>query len=130
MVGLIGGAAAMVAHADGDRADSALGGEGRWWPHMESMHGWSMGWWHGLGGLLVLALLIGFAVVVAALLIRGVSRGHGDLEWGRRWGSRPERRDPTHSALHILGERFARGEIDQKEFEERRNALQSSRTPH
>jgi uncharacterized membrane protein len=80
--------------------------------------------------MLVLALLIGFAVVVAALLIRGVSRGHGDLEGGRRWGSRPERRDPTHSALHILGERFARGEIDQKEFEERRNALQSSRTPH
>ena len=103
MVGLIGGAAAMVAQADGDRADSALGGEGRWWPHMESMHGWSMGWWHGLGGLLVLALLIGFAVVVAALLIRGVSRGHGDLEWGRRWGSRPERRGRAAPASGVVG---------------------------
>lgn len=128
MLGLIGSGAAMVARANDDKVDSALGGEGRWWPHMESMHGWSMAWWHGLGGLLVLALLIGLAVVVAALLIRVVSRGYGDLEWGRRSGVRPDRRDPTHSALQILGERFARGEIDQKEFEERRSALQSSRT--
>jgi hypothetical protein len=33
--------------------------------------------------------------------------------------------DPTHSALQILNERFAKGEIDQAEYEERRRALRS-----
>lgn len=126
---LLACSAARLAHADRSRADSALDGEGRWWPHMESMHGWAMGWWHGLGWLLVLALPIAFAVVVAVVLVRDGRRRHGDAGWGYRWGARPDRRDPTHSALKILGERFARGEIDHKEFEERRRALLSSEAP-
>ena len=53
-------------------------------------------------------LVVGIVVLVRALTERGVGSG--------RSGS---------SALEILEERFARGEIDRDEFEERRRALRS-----
>jgi uncharacterized membrane protein len=35
--------------------------------------------------------------------------------------------DPTHSALQILNERFARGEIPKQEYEEKKAAILSGR---
>ena len=43
----------------------------------------------------------------------GTGRHHPDLSWG----------DPTRSALQILNERFARGEIRREEYEERKSAI-------
>lgn len=42
---------------------------------------------------------------------------------GRGWG------DPTYSALQVLNERYARGEIQKQEYEEKKAAILSSGRP-
>ena len=67
---------------------------------------------HGVFSLLFFVLLIG----LLATLFRGSRRWrqhHGMPDWPDRGGS----------ALRILSERFARGELDRTEFEERRAVL-------
>jgi len=66
----------------------------------------------GLGSLLFLALI----VIGIVLLVRGPSAGPGPGREGRTAGD-------------ILDERFARGEIDREEYEERRRALETSGRP-
>ena len=68
----------------------------------------------GIGMLLFWGLII-FAIV---LLARGFGAKSGSS------GSEPRARDKT--ALDILGERYARGEIDKAEFEQKRNDLKGS----
>jgi putative membrane protein len=68
--------------------------------------------WHG--GMIFHPLLTLLLVVVIIALI---ARATG---WGHRYGY--DRRRPG-GALDILEERFARGEIDKAEFEERRKLL-------
>ena len=77
------------------------------------MGGWGMmGGWMLLWSLLLLALVVlGIVLVVRALQSSG-ERG-GDAA------------PPRPDALRILEERFARGEIDRQEFEERRRTLLS-----
>ena len=58
--------------------------------------------------LFAVLLVVGVVVLVRALTDRGAGTGS---------------RGP--SAIEILEERFARGEIDREEFEERRRSLQS-----
>lgn len=75
---------------------------------------WDGGWWGfgmGLGMLLFLALI----VVGIVLLVRSTV-------------TPPEPRREGKTALDILDERFARGEIDRQEYEERRALLESKRT--
>lgn len=68
--------------------------------------GSSWGAWLGMGVvMLLLASLVGVAVT---LLLRG-------------------RREPGDVASTLLAERFARGDIDQEEYLERRTLLQSGR---
>lgn len=72
----------------------------------------------GFGGgaaMMVFMMLFGLLVVAGVVvgivfLVRSVSAGSG------RSGRSP--------ALEVLQERFARGEIDREEFEERRRALE------
>jgi putative membrane protein len=74
---------------------------------------WNGGWWGfgmGLGMLLFLALIV-FGIV---LLLRPTVG--------------PEPRREHDRALEILNERFARGEIDREEYEERRRVLESGRS--
>lgn len=72
--------------------------------------GWGMGaGWFGLWHLLWWALVIAAGVVLFRLLVTDRRRGGGPGSDDR--------------ALEILRERYARGEIDQQEFEERTRQL-------
>jgi len=76
---------------------------------------WSGGSHHGFfgGPLMVLG-----AIVLIALIVMGVARMMGCRGRCGRHGS-------GASAIAILEERFAKGEIDKAEFEDRKSALKS-----
>jgi putative membrane protein len=73
------------------------------------------GWW-GLGMMLFSLLFIALIVVGVVILVRSFSDGGGT-----------RRRPEGNRALDILDERFARGEVDKEEYEERRRILTSGR---
>lgn len=78
---------------------------------------WHMGWgwsWGGMifGPLVMLVFLAGI-VVVAVLVVHWLGAG------GHGRGTATPRRTP----LEILRERFARGEIDKQEYEDRERVL-------
>jgi putative membrane protein len=58
-------------------------------------------------------------IIAAVFILIAVLRAFGMMGRGRRWMWH------THSALSILNERYARGEIDKAEYEERKKALMS-----
>lgn len=66
------------------------------------------------GGLMMLGMILFWSAVVV-LLVLGV-------RWLLRQGGGP-RTGGTDDALRVLERRFAAGEIDRKEFDERRRAL-------
>lgn len=75
------------------------------------MWGWDGNWaWFGVAHLLWWVVAIG----VVVLLVRAIGRGSG--------GGRAQDR-----AFAILRERFARGEIDQAEYEQRLGSLRRGR---
>jgi putative membrane protein len=87
-------------------------------------HMWSDGygpfWWGGpIVMILFWLLVIGAIVAIVAIFMRGGRRGDG-AHRGPPWHAGG---DPTHSALQILGERFARGEIQKDEYEDKKAAL-------
>jgi putative membrane protein len=69
-------------------------------------------WWMGGWGWLWIALI----VLVIVLLVVWITRRAGPTASGGGGGG-------DDDALRILEQRFARGEIDREEFEERRRAL-------
>ena len=77
--------------------------------------GWGMGGWGWFPGMilgpLMMLIIVGGAVALALWLTRGFGRvepyGH------------------SRAALDILEQRFARGEIDKAEFEDKRKLLRS-----
>lgn len=72
--------------------------------------------WGGFGMGIGMFLFWGLIIAVIVLLARGFG--------SQRRGSEPRLREKT--ALDILGERYARGEIDKSEFEEKRSGLQKT----
>ena len=80
--------------------------------HMGNMMG-DMGWgWTIFGPFMMIAFLV-IAVIVVVLIVRWLGgTGHGTIPSGK-------------SPIDNLRERFARGEIDKKEFEERRRVLEA-----
>ena len=80
-------------------------GFGWWWD------GHPMGLMWGAWGIGMMLMMLIFWIVVIALLVYGI-----------RWfaGLHRPHRDP---ALDILRQRYARGEISQEEFEEKKRAL-------
>jgi putative membrane protein len=68
---------------------------------------WGSGW--GVGMMIMMALFCG-AIIVAVIL-------------GMRWFVGQSKNSPGDSAMTILRERFARGEIEKDEFETKKREL-------
>jgi putative membrane protein len=84
---------------------------------------WGGGW--GMGWFFPLMMLFFIAICIAGLLF-GHRWGGGQRHWGvpgHMMGPGP---DPTSSALQILNERFAKGEIQKEEYEEKKAVIRSS----
>lgn len=79
------------------------------WGHMGG-YGWEGGW--GWGGMIGMSLFWILIVVAIVALVRGM--------WSS--GAASERR-PQRTALDILNERYARGEIEREEFEQKKRDL-------
>ena len=75
-------------------------------------HQHMMGAWGWFGGMLMMLLAIALIVGVVVITVRFL--GHD------------QKTRSSNRALDLLNERFARGEIDRTEYEERRRALQDS----
>ena len=69
------------------------------------MNGWGMGWWWIIG-----IIIIAFIVWV---VVKTMNNNRSNIS------------APGKSALDILKERYARGEINKEEFEEKKNNLES-----
>ncbi|MGO4558144.1 SHOCT domain-containing protein [Mesorhizobium sp. 2RAF21] len=84
-----------------------------WGPHMM---GWGGAWYAMIFGPLFMIVFLAVLVAGAVLLVRGP---------GGSWSGpmSPHRSVTSRAPLDILRERFARGEIDKEEFEERRRVL-------
>ncbi|MFO7791222.1 MAG: SHOCT domain-containing protein [Bacteroidales bacterium] len=66
-------------------------------------HGWGMGWWWIIGLVIVIAVI--------GIVVKSMNQNTGSTQ------------SPGKSALDILKERYAKGEIDKQEFEERKKDL-------
>ena len=75
---------------------------------------WGGGWGGMAFGFLMMIAFVAAIVVVVVLVMRALGSGHGGSARTTQPGKTP---------LDILEERFARGEIDAQEFEERRRVL-------
>ncbi len=91
---------AWATQGDGDRP-----GYGGWGYMMD----W--GWGHMMFGGLMMVVFWGGVIVLVVLAVRWIG------------GSLADRSPPSVSALGILDERFARGEIDKDEYEDRKKVL-------
>ncbi len=89
------------------------------------MMGWgnqSYGMWGmwGFGGMIMMIFFWAIIIIGAILIIRYFTAGHGGISAGQSAGSIAGERDP----MEILRERYAKGDIDTDEFEERKRILE------
>lgn len=76
--------------------------------------GWNWGWGHMMFGGFMMVVFWGTIIVLIILAVRWLG---GNSTQGRTGSASGK------AALDILEERFARGEIDKAEFEERKRSL-------
>ena len=92
--------------------ESASAQGGYWGMGPGMMGGWGMGWFGGIFMILFWALII----IALVFFIRWLVRTSDN---------RADKGMSQSRALEILKERYARGEIDTEEFEQRRHLLES-----
>ena len=81
---------------------------------MMSEMGWGWGWGGMSFGPIMMIVVVILVVVLVVLLVRWLGEpGHGSASHN----------PPGKTPLDILKERFAKGEIDKDELEERRRVL-------
>ena len=90
-----------------------------WWDCMQ--------WWNNVGDgsmpwLMFLPMLWPLVMIGVIVLVVMLLFGSGRTEIARTWRADDRRQTP----FEILSERFARGEIDRRDFEERRGLLAQS----
>lgn len=85
-------------------------GQGQTWEWNWGMH--PLGWAWGAGGLLMMLMMLVFWGAVIAAIVAGIrwfmDQGHGRA---------------ADSAMEILRQRYARGEINREEFEQKKRDL-------
>jgi putative membrane protein len=88
-------------------------------PHMM---GWGGGWYGMIIGPLMMLIVLGAVIALVALAVSWVG-----ASWRNASHAAAAEANPPggRKALEILNERFARGEIDKTEFEERKRVLES-----
>lgn len=86
----------------------------RGWGCGQHMGGWG-GWYGMIFGPLMMILVLACVVAVVMLVLRWLAGASHGVAWHQR--------PPGPAALDILKARYARGEINQSEFEERRRVL-------
>jgi len=103
-------------------------GPGPW--HMWGGHMWNDGYGWPFWWMFPMMMLFFLFVCGVIFFVAWRASVHGPHHWGppsrmidRSWG------DPTRSALQILNERFARGEIQKDEYGEKKAALLSGGPP-
>jgi putative membrane protein len=98
---------AVLAEATSDTDKYGYGPRMMWWD--------GGGWYGMIFGPLFMILLLALVIAVAVLLVRWL---------GGPWQGMPSHHGPPpRTPLDILKERFARGEIDKNEFDDRRRVL-------
>lgn len=90
-------------------------------------HMWGFGW--GFWFMPLMMLLFFLVCVGVFRLLFGSGRHHWGPPWHMMESMGRFRGDPTLSALQILNERYAKGEIDKAEYEERKATILSGREP-
>lgn len=84
--------------------------------------------WHGPQFWWICPLMMLFMFLVFGAIFFFFRRSWGEQRhhWGSPWHMMDRTwRPPTHSALQILDERFARGEIQKDEYEDKKAAILS-----
>jgi putative membrane protein len=82
--------------------------------HWHDAWGGGWGWGHMLFGSIMMVVFWGGIIVLVVLAVRWLGSGAAGLT-----AAAPAKK----TALEILEERFARGEIDKEEYQERRRLL-------
>ena len=99
--------------SSGTKAFAQGRGSGDWYMGPGMMGGWGVGWFGGIFMLIFWVLVIVGLIFLIRFLIQ-TTKGNSGMNRGSSSG-----------ALEILKERYARGEIDKQEFEEKKKDLLS-----
>ena len=97
-------------------------------PSSQPPYVYSPGPWHAWGGGFqfwwICPLMMLFMLLIFGIIFFFVRRSDMSHHWGSPW-QMMHGGPPTHTAMQILNERFARGEVQKDEYEEKKATILS-----